>query len=49
MHTGGIPYGGAWCERFEVERIAGRFTNKALAVQVYRKENGGYELNCYIN
>jgi len=47
---GGVPYGKTIKESIELlDRKTAKISKKYLHVQIYRMDNGTYELNCYIN
>jgi hypothetical protein len=48
MFTGGIGYGENTGYTFEIDSVKGKNTRKGLQVQVYRGDNGIYELNMYV-
>jgi hypothetical protein len=47
MHTGGINYGESWCYSFDIDKLKGRNTKKALQVTIFRNNIGLYEKISY--
>jgi hypothetical protein len=49
LHAGGLAYGETSSHWFRIESINGKPARKGLAVQIYRRDSGRYELNMYVS
>ena len=48
FNNGGLAYGTTKKAHYELESLKGKKTKKYFHVTIFRKENGRYEMTCYI-